>query len=820
MSTARWMIVASVGILLLPVLFVAFVLARFDPNRYAPLLIADVARATGRQLTLGGPITLKLSLTPTIEASHITLSNAAGFPDPNFLTLERVEARIALFPLLTHHLDILQLVLVKPDIVLESDKTGLADWDFSAPHPNASAVPPGRVGGYKIALQAVKIRNGVLTLKGVGTNASTTLSLSALTGTADSIAAPLHLDAQAVLGTTPFTLSGIVGPIERFSNVGDGPWPVDLSLQLGGAKASIKGAIDHPRTAQGYDLALNLDIPALENVAATLPGLLKNLPPLQGVQASARIVDQNSTLPAIDNLSVKAGASDLSSLLPGLALKTLDVKMTSLDQPLSINATAESGNIPLTLSASFGPPQALFNPALLPASMPPQGSFPVSMQAQLGNAQVSVSGAIATPETLSGAALAINATIPDLSALTPLAGTPLPAWKNIAVQTTLIDPGGLGLRHAIGLDSLTATMDNASFGGDASLFLNPQPRLQLALKFSQVNADALLAAFPATSPPAATSAGPATAATLPGWPLPLQILKAASADIQVSADTLIWNQATYTALQGHAVLANGVLSLNPVTGELPGGSVSASATLDASVEPAKQTLTLSAPALALSPFLRALGLPNSAEGTVQAQFSATSSGDSVQAIAANLSGQLGLAMVNGIVDGAVLEHLFGTTLQTAGLPASQIDAPGPVTVRCAALRLDATHGTGMVRAMTLDSSRLLLQSGGGVDFGKGTLNIILRPQTPGTPPEPATPVEIGGSFVAPTVSVARPAAATAAGLQGAVSGDVCPAALRLGRLGHSGPAAAPMTRNPSPMPNTPASAASGPKSLLNLLSGP
>jgi AsmA protein len=248
--------------------------------------------------------------------------------------------------------------------------------------------------------------------------------------------------------------------------------------------------------------------------------------------------------------------------------------------------------------------------------------------------------------------------------------------------------------------------------------------------------------------------------------------------------------------------------------------VSASATLDASAEPAKQTLTLSAPALALSPFLKALGLPDSAEGTIQAQLSATSSGDSVQAIAANLNGQLGLAMVNGIVDGTVLEHLFGTTLQTAGLPANQIDAPGPVAVRCAALRLDATHGIATVRAMTLDSSRLLLQSGGGADSGKGTLNIILRPQTPGTSPEPATPVEIGGSFAAPTVSVASPAAATAAGLQGAVSGDVCPAALRLGRLGHSGPTAAPMTRNPSTMPNTPAAAASGPKSLLNLLSSP
>ncbi|HQT47449.1 MAG TPA: AsmA family protein, partial [Acidocella sp.] len=719
---------------------------------------------------------------------------------------------IALFPLLIHHLDILQLTLVKPNIVLESNKAGWADWDFSYPRINVPAVPAGRVAGYKIALQAVEIQNGLLNLKGADAKTSATLSLSRLTGTATSTAAPLHLKAQAVLGETPFTLTGVVGPIERFSNVGDGPWPVDLSLRLGGAKATIKGAIDHPRTAQGYDLALHLDIPALEAVGATLPDLLKNLPPLLDIQASARIVDQNSTLPAIDNLSVKAGASDLSSLLPGLAIKTLDIEMASLDQPLSINATGEKGKVPLALLASFGPPQALFKSALMPASMPPQRNFPVSVLAQLGSARLSVSGAIATPKTLSGAALAINATIPDLSALTPIAGTPLPAWKNIVVQTTLTDPGGLGLRHAIGLDSLIATMDNARFGGDASLFLNQQPRLQLALKFAQVNVDALLAALPAASPP--------VSATLPAWHLPLQILKASSADIQISADTLIWNRANYTALQAHAVLANGTLSLNHVSGELPGGNVSASATLDATAEPAKETAAVDAPALALSPFLKALGLPDNAEGTVQAQLLATSSGDSAQAIAANLNGQLGLAMVNGVIDGTVLAQLFGTTLRTAGLPASQIGAPGPVAVRCAALRLDAAKGVGTVSAMTLDSSRLLLQSDGSVDFGPGTLNITLRPQAPGGSPEPAAPVKIGGSLAAPTVSVASSAAVVAAGRQGPFSGDVCPAALSLGRLGHPGPAAAPMTQNPSTMNNPPPPATGAPKSLVNLLSGP
>ena len=72
-------------------------LARFDPNRFAPAIIAAVDQATGRRLTLGGPITVKLSLTPVIGASdNLSLSNPPGFADPDLATLRGVEAKIDL----------------------------------------------------------------------------------------------------------------------------------------------------------------------------------------------------------------------------------------------------------------------------------------------------------------------------------------------------------------------------------------------------------------------------------------------------------------------------------------------------------------------------------------------------------------------------------------------------------------------------------------------------------------------------------------------------------------------------------------------------
>ena len=61
-------------VILVPAIGAVVFLLNFNPNNYAPDLIAAVQQATGRQLTLGGPLRLGLSLTPTIEVSDAALT--------------------------------------------------------------------------------------------------------------------------------------------------------------------------------------------------------------------------------------------------------------------------------------------------------------------------------------------------------------------------------------------------------------------------------------------------------------------------------------------------------------------------------------------------------------------------------------------------------------------------------------------------------------------------------------------------------------------------------------------------------------------------
>ena len=208
------------------------------------------------------------------------------------------------------------------------------------------------------------------------------------------------------------------------------------------------------------------------------------------------------------------------------------------------------------------------------------------------------------------------------------------------------------------------------------------------------------------------------------------------------------------------------------------------------------------------------------------QLNASGRGDSLQPIAASLNGQFGLAMVNGVVNGAVLDRLLGSVLRSVDLPANLIGSQGPVVVRCVAARLDASNGIGTFRALALDSSRLRMQGGGTVNFGNDTLNLTLRPQVRVGNTNLDVPVHVGGSLAAPTTSLlssqTRPQSllgelANSLGIGGGApsSADICPAALSLARMGQPGPAPGAMTKAPATGPAAP----SGPTNLLNAILG-
>lgn len=119
-------IAAMVLLLIIIVCILPFVI---DPNDFKPEISAAVKDKTGRELVLDGE--LKLSLFPWVGIStgKILLSNAPGFQDQPFATIEESNIKVQLLPLLSKEIEISRIVLKGLALNLARNKQGITNWD-------------------------------------------------------------------------------------------------------------------------------------------------------------------------------------------------------------------------------------------------------------------------------------------------------------------------------------------------------------------------------------------------------------------------------------------------------------------------------------------------------------------------------------------------------------------------------------------------------------------------------------------------------------------------------------------------------------------
>ncbi|WP_027148502.1 AsmA family protein [Methylobacter tundripaludum] len=111
-----------------------------DPNDFKPEIAAAVKDKTDRELILDGE--LKLSLFPWfgISTGKIALSNAPGFQDRPFATIEESNVTVLLLPLLSKKIEVSRIVLKGLILNLARNKQGIANWDDLSTQPVVPAV--------------------------------------------------------------------------------------------------------------------------------------------------------------------------------------------------------------------------------------------------------------------------------------------------------------------------------------------------------------------------------------------------------------------------------------------------------------------------------------------------------------------------------------------------------------------------------------------------------------------------------------------------------------------------------------------------------
>ena len=344
----------------------AVVALSFDPDSLKPRIVAAVKQATGRDLTLNGRIRLGLSLRPTLVVQDVAFGNPPGFSRPQMATLEQLDVKLALIPLLSRRVEIASLVLVKPDIVLETDAQGRPNWQFTPetgpPSPQSAAPGTRDRTPIRISVADVEIDNGTLTWRDDRAGRSAVFGITSLRASAASPQDNMHVSMSATCNGAPFTLAGEFGPMARLQERDAGTaWPVQAQLEAAGAKIAVDGAVAQPLQGRGYRMKLTANIPDLVALAPLLPGA--KLPPLRDVALAAQVADTGAALPEVSGLAMHIGQSDLTGVLAGLKLDKLDAAAARLDQPMQISAQGSLANLSATVAGSLGAPSALLSGA-------------------------------------------------------------------------------------------------------------------------------------------------------------------------------------------------------------------------------------------------------------------------------------------------------------------------------------------------------------------------------------------------------------------------------------------------------------------------
>ncbi|NKB45648.1 MAG: AsmA family protein [Alphaproteobacteria bacterium] len=257
-------IAGGVVVVLIAGVFIA--LATVDINQYKGVVQDQVAAATGRTLTIEGELELSVSLSPAIELNGVRFQNASWGSRPDMAVIERVEASVPLLPLIFGNITVNRLALISPDILLERNAQGQANWEFQSEETAADAEAEATA----LAISAIEIDNATLAFNDTqaGSDVSATLdrlrvnvsgdllapdvrrvALDNLTasltsaGDATEIAvSSLELDAasggtdvslDSVVAGQAIAAEGQVGPLGRLVTM-DGDFPVKLALNLGG----------------------------------------------------------------------------------------------------------------------------------------------------------------------------------------------------------------------------------------------------------------------------------------------------------------------------------------------------------------------------------------------------------------------------------------------------------------------------------------------------------------------------------------------------------------------------------------------------------
>jgi len=234
-----WKILAGAGILLLVlVVGIVVVVSTVDVNALIGPIQTRVKAATGRDLAVNGGARIALSLHPKVVLADVTLSNAPWGTAPQMVTAQRLELELALLPLLSRRLELIEFGLVGPVIALESNAKGEKNWEAALAPGTSAPAPTTPAAAMAFGVGNVAITSGLLTYRDGGSGDVTRVAIDRLFLRGRDPAAPMVAEFRGKINEVPLAVEGTLGPLEALMQK-RWPYPVTLQGEVAGRKAAV-----------------------------------------------------------------------------------------------------------------------------------------------------------------------------------------------------------------------------------------------------------------------------------------------------------------------------------------------------------------------------------------------------------------------------------------------------------------------------------------------------------------------------------------------------------------------------------------------------
>ncbi|MEO5336157.1 MAG: AsmA family protein [Magnetospirillum sp. WYHS-4] len=747
-------ILIGLGLVVVLLVGTALVAPSFiDWNQHRALATRMVKEATGRDLVIGGDMTLSVLPKPAVLVNDLRLSNLPGAHAPQMMSLKTLEVRIALAPLLAGNVQIERVRVVDPVIEIETLADGRSNLAFeglpseTAPSPAAPASGGGEAkagGGFDLQLDNLTLENGTVVYR--DTKAGTVEKIEEINASVAiaSLAGPVEAKGSLRARGIPLSVNGTVGKLIHGRTV-----PLDLALGLGAGNSTVKvsGTLVGLETTPGFKGKVEAkgdDLAALlRGVAGTndLPAFLgRNFGfsgNVAGSQTEVSVPDLTMNLgdtQASGNLSVALGAIPTMQANLNVGRIDLDALMAGMTSAPSAPPAPVKGQAPV---ASSAPGKAASQAFALPANVNAAIRLGIEalsykggvirqakLNADLANGEVTLSQLSAqlpgsTDVALFGFVSAKNGkpqlegemeiSAADLRAVLSWLGVALPAdlpkerLRRLAYKSAFV-----ATPDQVQIAGLAMQMDGTNVSGGATVKLGSRPAFGADLVADKVNLDGYLPAAAAQpkggSSGGAKGEGGAAAPAPSAAPGGMTALKGFDANVKLAVKSLTYRQTPISDLVVDGTLHNGNLDLRRLAvGQAAGASLAVKGgLLKLDGLPEMKDLHVDFLAADLAPVFRLAGL----EAPAQAK-------------------GLGRVTLRGKASGQFLKPALDMSLQAAGatldlngsvsaLPAPTFDAR--VAVKHGDLvQLARTLGVDYRPAGRLGGTDLALHVKGGLD---------------------------------------------------------------------------------------------------------